>query len=145
MSSSDAETNDESPTRLSKIIQLSLNKISTTLSMLLPQHSIGCRATIVEQAAQDEAPQSSVATSIQLKKFPKVAACEKLPVRSAGNFDGDSLTSESRVVKPNEKAARQRDGLFLRENRSDGRHRQNSSGIKSYEPKTGGVNAFLRK
>jgi len=43
----------------------------------------------------------------------------------------------------NEKAARQRDGFFLRENRSDGRHRQNSSGLKSYEPKTGGVKGFL--
>jgi len=43
----------------------------------------------------------------------------------------------------NEKAARQRDGFFLRENRSDGRRRQNSSGIKSYGPKSGGVKHFL--
>ncbi len=43
----------------------------------------------------------------------------------------------------NEKAARQRDSLFLRENRSDGWHRQNSSGIKSYEPKTECVKRFL--
>ena len=83
---------------------------------------------------------------MELRKFSNAFSNTTDVTSIAARRGGSNRLKEWEIccTRANEKAARQRDGLFLRENRSNGRHRQNSSGLKSYEPKRGGVKRFLR-